>query len=78
MGDELSKGIRDPVQESVQTLLGEHVVEHVRQAAIGLDARGPMGRVGLRVLLDQAQWECVIALGQSSMRLYDRSEAPFF
>ena len=75
--DELGERVRDPVQQSVEALLGEHVVEDVRQAAIGLDARGPLGRVGVRVLLEQAQWECVIAHGQSSIRLYSRSGAPF-
>src|SRR6266581_2070472 len=75
--DELCEGICDPVQQGVETLLGEHVVKDVRQAAVRLDPRGPLGRVGARVLLEQAEWECVIAHGQGSICLYGRSGIPF-
>jgi hypothetical protein len=35
--DQLSDGVRDPLQQVVQRLLGEHVVEDVRQLAVRLD-----------------------------------------
>jgi len=43
IGDEVGERVGDPLQERVQALLGEHVVEDVGQAAIGVDERVDTG-----------------------------------
>ena len=76
--NELRQGIRNPVEQCVEALLGEHVVEDVRQPAIGLDARGALGRIGERSLLEQAEWESMVAHRHVWVRLCSRSGVPFF
>jgi uracil-DNA glycosylase len=53
-------------------------MKDIRQTAVGLNARGPVGCVGVSVHFDEAQWKRVIAHGQGSIRLYDRSGSPLF
>ena len=75
--NELGQCIRDPVQQCVEALLGEHIVEDVRQAPVRLDARGPLRRIGEEFQLDQPEWESMVAHRQGWIRLYSRSGAPF-
>src|SRR5439155_6103214 len=65
-------------QQCVEALLGEHIVEDVRQAPVRLDARGPLRRIGEEIFLDQPKWESMVAHRQGWIRLYSRSGAPFF
>ena len=39
MGDELAERVRDPLQQGVERLLGEHVVEDVGEAAVRVEER---------------------------------------
>ena len=60
--NQLGEGVGDPVQERVEALLGEDVVEDVRQPLVRLDARvvGRKDRLGR--LADKTQGQSVVEI----------------
>ena len=43
-GDEIAQRVRDPLEDCVQLLLGENVVEDLRETAVGIDERVDPGQ----------------------------------
>ena len=45
MGDELAERVRDPLQQRVERLLGEHVVEDVGKTTVRVEERERLRRI---------------------------------
>ena len=76
MGDELAERVRDPLEQRVEGLLGEHLVKHVREPTVRVEERQCLPGVAVAVAArDRARearpeevTDAVIALCGSSAR----------